>query len=947
MGVPTDKFLHVTHFCSSHRRSLVWLCIGIISTAYLHFSILSSYLWTSRSQLVLTQHYTEKLEIGLRKCASFRKRPVEYEDPVTRGRANPRWNHVTGQKEAVVLHNVTLFDGDRWADTRVNIEFEKGVITKVSPVALALEFLGDAKIVDVEGRHVTPGLVDMHSHHLVGTWPALSATEDTNEMNDKSVTTATGPLTPFVRSLDSIKPYDIATDIIRSGGITSSLILPGSANIMGGEAYAVKNVLRAGKDGEENVEEMLLEYGVADEDRRRYMKMACGENPRRVYDHTRMGNAWIFRKHLQRAHELKEQQDAWCLAAEAARERGDARLIASLAKQGLPEQLELESTIGMLRGQVDLHNHCYEPEDFQAMFRHSKEFGFSIRAFHHAISAWKVPEMIKAGGDNITIATFSDFGFYKQEGYEANLYAGKILEEHGVPVAYKSDHGEEATNAKYLLFEAQNGHRFGMSELKALQSVTSVPARSLRLHHRIGFAKPGYDADLVIWTSHPLSVGATPIQVYVDGRETLDEKLSREYVGSLSSPMSLTEQSNRTRPLAETPNKQKSCKNIFETSSVHITGIKRSLFHKAGALRQTFEDLAITVADGKIACFGSAAKCSDFNVNSERIHLENGHVFPGLTAVTTGLGLEEIPAEKSTVDGRVPADLDVSDPSQLIYARYGIRLSGKAFGRARIGGVTRAVSIPHVDEGGFGGAVSVGIKTSENENVLEQGIFKDEVGLHIVVGQGAKKSTQTVSASVAKLRKLLAQNSGKNNIYGSVVNGDTPLVIHTENRYDILQLVAIKRDMPNLKLVLFGGAEAPLVADAIARANVSLIFTHHRGSPDSWEKKDLLTGPPLTRSPVAILHEAGVNFALAIESSEGNSFIHNLPIEASWAAKYAGLSDEYAVALVSTNVERILGLKSSNDIVIWEGNPLEFGAAPALVIDQDAERVVGCWPFST
>jgi imidazolonepropionase-like amidohydrolase len=109
----------------------------------------------------------------------------------------------------------------------------------------------------------------------------------------------------------------------------------------------------------------------------------------------------------------------------------------------------------------------------------------------------------------------------------------------------------------------------------------------------------------------------------------------------------------------------------------------------------------------------------------------------------------------------------------------------------------------------------------------------------------------------------------------------------------------------------------------------------------------VLTGPPLTRSAVSVLHEAGVTFALAIESAEGNSFIHNLPIEASWAAKYAGLNEKEAIDLVSTKVEKIFNLPPIKDIVIWEGNPMEFGATPAIVLDGDSKQVVGCWPFST
>lgn len=196
----------------------------------------------------------------------------------------------------------------------------------------------------------------------------------------------------------------MATEIIASGGVTTSLILPGSANIMGGEAVLVKNALKSGENAEFVVEEILLEHGIPVEERRRYMKMACGENPRRVYKHTRMGNAWYFRKHMERAQELLEMQDATCIEAEAVKASGDLQRVSSFvniwAKEtSATDYLEYDSTIAMLRGQVGINVHCYESEDFWDMIQHSKEFGFRIQAFHHALEAWQVPEMIKESGE--------------------------------------------------------------------------------------------------------------------------------------------------------------------------------------------------------------------------------------------------------------------------------------------------------------------------------------------------------------------------------------------------------------------------------------------------------------------------------------------------------------------------------------------------------------------
>jgi hypothetical protein len=379
----------------SRRQYRIKLPLSLVSAITIilafQFLLLPRYVYRdSPNAVILSQFHLDRLDAGLQKCAEYNTAPIQYPIP-TSTRLNPRWNPKTGQNETVVLRNVTLFNGEVILKGSYDVEFTvstSGTFTASS----------DARIWDLEGKYVTPGLVDMHSHHLAGSWPMLKGTDDVNEVSDDF-----GSLTPFVRSIDAMKSYDEATTIIASGGVTTSLILPGSANIMGGEAYLVKNFLRSGPEGEQVVEEILLEHGIPKEERRRYMKMACGENPRRVYKHTRMGNAWIFRKHLERARVLREKQDAWCLSAAAVRESGNAAAISafmdSTVKDEDTDALELDSTIAMLRGKIGINVHCYEPEDFEDMLGHSKEFGFRIQAFHHALSAWKVPELIKDSGE--------------------------------------------------------------------------------------------------------------------------------------------------------------------------------------------------------------------------------------------------------------------------------------------------------------------------------------------------------------------------------------------------------------------------------------------------------------------------------------------------------------------------------------------------------------------
>lgn len=259
----------------------------------LQFVVLPRYVYQlSPAETKVLESHMQLLDERLRQCADDATPPIQYPTTQAGSRQNPRWNAISGQNEIIVLKNVTLFDGEIILAEAVDIALEKGVIDSISPTGTSPTSPG-AKVIDLNGKYITPGLVDMHSHHMAMAWPLQSATDDTNEVND-----IFGALTPQVRIIDSLKAYDPATGIIASGGVTTSLILPGSANIMGGEAVLVKNVMRSGENAEIVVEDVLLEHGIPAKERRRFMKMACGENPRRVYKHTRMGNAWLFRKHM-------------------------------------------------------------------------------------------------------------------------------------------------------------------------------------------------------------------------------------------------------------------------------------------------------------------------------------------------------------------------------------------------------------------------------------------------------------------------------------------------------------------------------------------------------------------------------------------------------------------------------------------------------------------------
>ncbi|KAK8058985.1 hypothetical protein PG994_009433 [Apiospora phragmitis] len=843
-------------------------------------------------------------EAALKACAARHGQPAE-PLPETR-ETNSRWNAIRGQGETIVLRNATLFDGESFVSGPVDIRFSKCLINSVTPASSTDSRAPGGKEFDLQGRYVTPCLVDMHSRHTTGSWPGTI--------------------------IDSMKAFDKSTEAIASGGITTSLILPGSANTMGGEGTVVKNVLKSGETGEYVVEEML-ERGVPMEDRHRYMKFACGENPKRSYDHARFTLAYILRRHLSRAKEMMEKQDAWCEAA--ARLRTTAEQTQFREHVGdYPEELELESTIGLLRGRIAMHNHCYESDDMETMLRVTREFGVRVRAFHHAIEAWRVPEMLKAYGDNITIATFAEISLYKQEAYYPNLYAGAILDKHGVPVAYKS--------LSVTHFTSQ------------LRKHYKRPAKAIDVAHRVGYLRKGYDADIAVWDSHPLSIGATPQQVFIDGVATLKSEDVEKATGSSmevhAAPLAPVDVPQMPIRKSEREAKDFCTSAKKESRSFVIQGIRESFLDNYPQLSRGVSpsgevgNLTLVIDKGQLSCLDTHDTCktavaSVATAEDRPMHvqLQNGHLLPGLTALADLIGLKEIAAQESTGNG-APSVKEVRDPASIDHAKYGVYLDGKGFARARIGGVTRVITPPELGSDGILQGVSAGLKTSGTRTFLDGEIFRDDVGLHVVIGD-ANKAKGSVSQAIQTLRGILLENKGKANesAYGLVAEGRMSLLVSVVNLAATQQIIAIKRDFPGVNIVLNGGHAALLVVSELADAGIPVILSDTRPGFATWEGKDYLVGPPLTRSPASVLSEA---------VPQGDSRIQSLALEAAWAAKYAGLSEHEAVRLVSKNAEEILGLRPSKDVVLWENNPLQFGASVVLSFEKNREGdlVATCWP---
>jgi imidazolonepropionase-like amidohydrolase len=354
---------------------------------------------------------------------------------------------------------------------------------------------GGHRVVDARGRFVTPGIIDVHSHLGVYPSPGVTGMSDGNE--------ATSPNTAQVWAEHSIWPQDPGFNTARAGGVTTLQILPGSANLFGGRSVTVRNVPSVTMQG---MKFPGAPYGV---------KMACGENPSRVYGNrnqspaTGMGNVAGYRAAFIAAQDYRDKWDRW-------RETGE----------GSPptRNLQNETLAGVLDGSIMVQNHCYRADEMAVMMDIAEEFGFRITAFHHAIEAYKLAPQLAAAG--ICADMWTGWWGFKMEALDAVEENAALVD--AQPGSCAVIHSDDAQLTQRLNQEVAAalaaGRRAGMNitEERAISWITSNAARSLGIADETGSLEPGKRADVVIWSANPFSVYARADQVYIDGALTFD-----------------------------------------------------------------------------------------------------------------------------------------------------------------------------------------------------------------------------------------------------------------------------------------------------------------------------------------------------------------------------------------------------------------------------------------
>jgi len=409
--------------------------------------------------------------------------------------------YVPLQAENILIKNASVYDGDGNEYTNTDILVQEG---RIVAIGKDLPVTDDFKIIDATNKWVTPGIIDIHSHMGVYPAPGVSTSSDGNE--------ATSPVTADVWAEHSIWVQDPQYSLALTGGVTSFHILPGSANLIGGRGVTVKNLQR------NTINSMKFP------DAPHSLKMACGENPKRVYGNrgqapsTRMGNAAGYRKswiqaegYLRKLVEYEEKSD-------------EAKELEYAPRR----DLEMETLAGVLKGEILVHNHCYRAEEMATMIDIAKEFNYKITAFHHGVEAYKIADLLAENG--ICAALWADWWGFKHEAYDMVQANIAIVDQAKNGTGCAIVHSDDAIGIQHLNQEASKalsaGLRagFDISKARAMKWITSNPAKAAGIYDQTGSLQVGKNADVVVWSKNPFSVYALAEKVIIDGAIAYDRQ---------------------------------------------------------------------------------------------------------------------------------------------------------------------------------------------------------------------------------------------------------------------------------------------------------------------------------------------------------------------------------------------------------------------------------------
>ena len=856
---------------------------------------------------------------------------------------------------------------------------------RVAAVGAGLKVPAGTKEIDARGKHVTPGMIDCHSHTAI----------------DGGVNEGSNIVTAECRIEDVIDAEDVNIYRQLAGGTTAANLLHGSANAIGGQNAVVK--WRWGK----RADDLLLAGAPAG------IKFALGENPKRSnstprpetpqrYPASRMGVEKVIREAFLKARDYRADLIAYRQGKVATPPKRD---------------LQLDALVEILDGKRLVHCHSYRQDEILMMTRLAEEFGFKMATFQHVLEGYKVADELARHGAGAS--TFSDWWAFKIEAFDAIPYNGALMTDRGVLVSFNSDSSELARRMN--LEAAKAVHWGGLAPEEAIKLVTINPAKQLGVADRIGSLEPGKDADLVVWSGDPLSSLSVCEQTFVDGTLYFDRQADlAARAGIEAEKQRLAEAERPAGASGRTPRRAGATPPAAEVAAVTggvptarpvaaaashtgpVTAIVGGTVHPVTG--PAIENGVVLMQGGKIAAVGAAGAVA-VPGDAKTVDAKGLHVYPGLIDADTQLGTSEIGSIRATNDAR-----EMGDFNPELRVAVAVNADSELIPVARANGILSAVTAPsggtisgmgalicldgwtwedmaisptaglylnfplmgqrrfretahrceetaghahgdeHEDPAFRSGAFVPA--TSRDTEALRYGYLPDTAfGAAVAAQEQApggggpggggsadpEAALRPLNAFLEEARRYRAarQSEGRDGVpmvrvhdpkleaMIPVLEGKIPFFIRADRERDIRASVAwAKRE--GFRMVLVSGQEADKCADLLAREKIPVILGPTLNLPRRTDAPydDAYTLP-------LALAKAGVPYCLSTGSSAD---VRRLPYHAAMAAAY-GLPADEALKAITLYPAQILGAGDrlgsieagkDADLILTTGNPLEI-----------------------
>ncbi|HEU4630886.1 MAG TPA: amidohydrolase family protein [Gemmatimonadaceae bacterium] len=818
---------------------------------------------------------------------------------------------------SVVIRNLdSLWTATGQVLTHVSVLVRDGKIRAIGP---SVDAPAGVPVIDGAGLTAIPGIVDTHSHSAMATW---------NE--------GTSAVVPEVRVVDVLRPESLEIYQALSGGVTTSVILHGSANPIGGQSAIIK--MRWGMDDPLK----LMVQGAP-----RTVKFALGENVTR-----KNGN----RGGVQRYPASREGVEALYVqaftAAQAYRKAWqDYRKNPSAFKVPPRRDLRLEALVDILEGRINVIAHSYRSDEIVMLLGIADRFGFKIDLLTHVLEGYKVADEIAAHGAGAS--TFSDWWQYKLEAFDAIPYNAAILHEHGVLTSLNSDSPWlQAT----MVMEFNKPVKYGgVSKEEALRMLTAYPARQIHLEDRIGTLEVGKDGDIVLLSGDPFDSYSRVEKTIVDGivyYDRTNERATRQEpvrtlaalpLGSAPPPGDATgaraqgDGMAAAGPAAAAPRAA-----LPLAPNQPVTALVGATVHPVSG--PPIPNGVVLVQGGKIMAVGPAAAVQ-VPAGATRVDLAGKQLYPGMIEPFTQLGMIEIGAVPASRD-----DEEVGDFNPHVRALAGVHPHSTAIPVARANGITAVMDVVQgaiID--GAGSVVQLAGDTPARMSVDDRAVMVME--LPDASGNAwdpPKLEGEKLEATVRLLERAqhfaegghIAENPTapfQPQAHGServlleslvpVVTGQMPVFFRAHTEREIRTVFLLLDRFPRMKGVIVGGDQAYRVAAELARRRIPVII----GSEivPTMDEDDPITAG---WENAARLHRAGVTVAFTTQFGENTTDVRNLPYHAARAVAY-GLPQEVALRAVTLTAAELIGQGDAMgsiepgkraDLIVTDGDPLQI-----------------------